>query len=170
MELNITAGDMIRVSRKGKDNYQYGLYIADDEVVYYSEALETKGKVLKETLQGFKKRNGIVEVVDFPKTKNGRNSLVKVEEFNEIPGLITEDTWPGWFTDKLDECVLNTIWETVTKGKSMVDKKANFNNGEHFVWWCKVELKRADKKAKVLDELLNPAVVLPRFQLTKKVK
>jgi len=170
MEINIKAGDMIRVSRKGKDNYQYGLYIAEDEVVYYSEALETKGIVLKTTLQGFKKRNGIVEVVDFPQPKNGRNSLVKIEVFNEIEGLITEGTWPEWFTGKLEECVLNTIWETVTKGKSMVGKKEKFNNGEHFVWWCKVELKRADKKAKVLDTFFNPEVLLPRFQLTKKAK
>ena len=162
------AGDMIRVSRKNKDNYQYGLYIGDDEVVYYSEAPETKGEVIKTSLQGFKKRNGFAEAVDFPEPKNGRNSLVKIDVFKDINGLITEGTWPGWFTDQLEECVLNTIWETVTKAKSMVGKKEKFNNGEHFVWWCKVELKRADKKAKVLDELLNPSVLLPRFQLTKK--
>lgn len=168
MDIKLTAGDMVRVSRKNKDNYQYGLYIGDNEVVYYSEDQETKGEVVKTTLQGFKKRNGMAEVVAFPQPKNGRNSLVKVEVFRDIDGLIKEGTWPGWFIGKLDECVLNTIWETVTKGKEMVGKKEKFNNGEHFVWWCKVELKRADKKSKVLNDLLNPLELLPRFQLTKK--
>ena len=56
VDMKKKAGDMIRVSRKNKDNYQYGLYIGDDEVVYYSEAPETKGQVMRTTLQGFKKR------------------------------------------------------------------------------------------------------------------
>lgn len=168
--MEFKAGDMIRVSRKNKDNYHYGLYAGQEEVIYYVETPEKKGEVIKTSLQNFKKRNGVVELVDFPATKNGRNSLVKIDEFTKIKGLISEGTWPAWFTSKLDECVLNTIWETITKAKSMLGKKEElkFNNGEHFVWWCKVELKRADKKVKILDELLNPAVLLPRFPLSKK--
>ena len=78
---------------------------------------------MRTTLQGFKKRNGFAEVVDFPEPKNGRNSLVKIDVFKDIKGLITEGTWPEWFTNQVEECVLNTIWETVTKAKSMVDKR-----------------------------------------------
>ena len=168
--MEFKAGDMIRVVRKNKDNYHYALYAGQEEVIYYSETPGEEAEVVKTTLDNFKKRGGFAEVVDFPLAKNGRSTLVGIGEFKKIKDLISEGTWAEWFANQVDECVLCTIWETIAKAKDMIDKtdELKFNNGEHFVWWCKVELKRADKKAKILDDLLNPAIVLPRFKLSKK--
>ena len=168
--MKIKAGDMVKMSRKNKDNYQYGLYIGEEEVIHYVETPEIKGKVMKTTLQEFKKRNGIIELVDFPETKNKRSTVIKAEVFTETKNLISKGTWPEWFISQFDEYVLSTRWETIERAKSKLDESGEkaFNNGEHFVWWCKVELKRKDKKEGKLDKLLNPITLLPRFPLSKK--
>ena len=168
--MKIKAGDIIKMSRKNKDNYQFGLYIGSEEVIYYVETLEIKGQVVKTTLEDFKKKNGIIEVVDFPETKEGRSTVIKSDEFMKKKNLVSEGTWPEWFVSQFDEYVLSTIWDTIQRAKSRLDKKGEpvFNNGEHFVWWCKVEMKRKDKKDGKLDEFLNPVTPLARFPLSKK--
>jgi len=168
--MNFKAGDIIKLSRKNKDNYQFALYIGEDEVIYYLETPQIKGKVIKVTLEEFRTRNGILEVVDFPATRDGRSTVVKAEAFTGIKNLISQGTWPEWFTSQFDEYVLSTIWETVQRAKGKVDTNeiSLFNNGEHFVWWCKVEMKRKDKKEGKLNELLNPVTSLPRFPLSKR--
>jgi hypothetical protein len=168
--MKIKAGDMIKVSRKNKDNYQYGLYIGEEEVIHYVETLEIKGKVMKTSLQEFKKKNGIIELVYFPETKDKRSTVVKSDVFTGTKNLISEGTWPEWFVSQFEEYVLSTRYETIQRAKSKLNesKEQEFNNGEHFVWWCKVEMKRKDKKEGKLDELLNPKISLPRFPLSKK--
>ncbi|ADO82557.1 lecithin retinol acyltransferase family protein [Ilyobacter polytropus] len=168
--MKIKAGDIIKVSRKNKKNYQYGLYIGQEEVIYYLETLEIKGRVTKTSLEDFRKKNGIIEVVDFPATREGRSTVVKSEEFMKKKNLISEGTWPEWFISQFDEYVLSTIWDTIQRAKSRLDKMEEpvFNNGEHFVWWCKVELKRKEKKEGKLDEFFNPSTPLARFPLSKK--
>ena len=168
--MKLKAGDIVKMSRKNKEYYQYGVYLGQEEVIHYLETPKIKGKVTKTSMKEFKKKNGTIELVVFPQTKEGRSTTLKKEVFLEVEGLISSDTWPEWFMGQYDEYVVNTRKEVLHKAKSKLgrDGEIVFNNGEHFAWWCKVELTRANKNLQELDELLNPKVKLSRFSLSKQ--
>jgi len=167
--MKLKAGDLIKMSRKNKDHYQYGVYIGQEEVIHYVETPKIKGKVMKTTLKEFKKKNGKIELVTFPQTKEGRATVIGAEVFVETKGLVSTGTWPEWFISQFDEYIVNTRKETVHRAKNKLGKDGElvFNNGEHFAWWCKTGIRREDKVISRLDDFFNPLSPLSRFPLSR---
>lgn len=167
--MKLKAGDLIRMSRKNKDYYHYGVFIGNDEVIHLSENSNKKSEVVRTSMKEFRKKNGIVESVVFPQIKNGNTTFIGVEELKAIEGLISKDSWSEWFISHFEEYGIHTRKEAVhrAKGKTGRMQIAKFNNSEHFAWWCKVGLKREDILSNKLDKTYNIEPLLPRFQLPK---
>ena len=168
--MKLKAGDLIKMSRKNKDYYQFGIYIGQEEVIHYVETPKIKGKVMKTTLKEFRKKSGIIQLVTFPETKEGRATLVQTSLFFETEGLFSKGTWPEWYLSHFDEYIVNTRKETIHRAKNKLGKSGElkFNNGEHFIWWCKTDMKRTDKTISRLDEFFNPLTPMARLPLSKR--
>lgn len=166
------AGDIVRMSRKNKDYYHYGVFIGNDEVIHLMEDSKTKSEVVRTTMKEFRKKNGAVEVVVFPDVKNGQTTFVDAEVLKKSENLVLDSTWSEWFISQFEEYGIHTRKETVhrAKGKTGRMQIAKFNNSEHFAWWCKTGLKRADILTEKVDNTYNVEPLLPRFPLPKKIE
>ena len=167
--MKIKAGDLVRMSRKNKDYYHYGVFIGNDEVIHLAEDSKTKSQVVKTTMKEFRKKNGTVELVMFPEIKNGKTTFVDVKVLCETEKLVFDKSWSGWFTSLFEEYGIHTRKETMHRAKNKIGRLqiSVFNNSEHFAWWCKVRLKRDDILKEKIDKIYNVNPALPRFSLPK---
>lgn len=166
--VKLKAGDPIKIFRKSKGYYHFGIYVGNEEVIHYTETKKCEGKIMKTSMKQFKKNSGEVELVIFPETRGGRSTSIPANSFSEINGLVSPSSWPEWFLSKFKKYKIYSRKETLERAKSKLNEEKYdvfFNNCEHFVWWCKTGIKRSEQIGDKLDEFFNPPIPLPRFPL-----
>ncbi|NQX84157.1 MAG: hypothetical protein HRS57_03095 [Mycoplasmataceae bacterium] len=108
----------------------------------------------------------------FPEIKNGQTTFVSVELLKETENLVFENSWSEWFISQFKEYGIHTRKETMHRAKEKTGRMqiAKFNNSEHFAWWCKTGLKRADILIEKVDNAYNINPLPLRFSLPKKIE
>ena len=132
-KMKIKAGDIVKMSRKNKDYYHYGVFIGNDEVIHLAEDSKTKSQVVKTTMKEFRKKNGSVELVVFPEIKNGKTTFVDVKALWKTEKLVFDKSWSGWFTSLFEEYGIHTRKETMHRAKSKIGRLQTsvFSNRRH---------------------------------------